>query len=180
MNTEYCWTSENEEGAGLDGSGTGDSYPDLDGSDLGLGDSAATPPAATGTPGAWTPADITDMVTAIGTIPDMITATGEATAAIIDAADNQRSAPDLGADDTDLLDDEPDLLDSSTTGTGDDSSDSTDTGEGEDDMTLEEYLNSQASNTKAMRAREAGGVGRVWWCGCGRRRGRRPMRRGWW
>lgn len=92
-------------GLGLDASATGDDPA------LGSGDQAATPPAATGTAGEWTPADITGMVTAIGTItgtiPDMITAvsglvgnldevitaTGEATATIIDAVDNQPAAP---------------------------------------------------------------------------------------
>ncbi|MGW0006090.1 hypothetical protein ACWDT6_19900 [Nocardia grenadensis] len=92
-------------GLGLDDSATRED------SALGAGDPAATPPAATGTTGEWTPADITGMVTAIGTItgtiPDMITAvsglvgnldevitaTGEATATIIDAVDNQPAAP---------------------------------------------------------------------------------------
>ncbi|MFI6309898.1 hypothetical protein ACIBEK_07175 [Nocardia fusca] len=167
-NTDSPRPAGDEDGAGLAGSEIGDdSYPDLDGADLDLDDSAATPPAATGTPGVWTPADITSMVTAIGTItgsiPDMITAvgslagnldeiitaTGEATAAIIDAADNQPSAPDLGTDDTDLLDEETDTtLDSPALDTGgDDPSGSADTGKDDDDMTLEEYLNSQASNS---------------------------------
>ncbi|WP_063130462.1 hypothetical protein [Nocardia fusca] len=166
-NTDSPRTAGDEDGVGLAGSEIGDdSYPGLDGADLGLDDSAATPPAATGTPGVWTPADITGMVTAIGTItgsiPDMITAvgslagnldeiitaTGEATAAIIDAADNQPSAPDLGTDDTDLLEEENDTTpDSPAPDTGDDPSDSVDTGKDDDDTTLEEYLNSQASNS---------------------------------
>jgi hypothetical protein len=83
----------------------------LENSAPGTDDLAATPPADTGTPGAWTPADITGMVTAIGTItgtiPDLITAvsglagnldeiitaTGDAAATIIDAVDNQPSVP---------------------------------------------------------------------------------------
>jgi hypothetical protein len=76
---------------------------------------------------AWTPADIANVVTAVGqitgTIPDMvtavsdlassidgiITATGDATAAIIDAADNQPSAPP--AEDTETTEEDEEAED---------------------------------------------------------------------
>ncbi|MBF6349348.1 MULTISPECIES: hypothetical protein [Nocardia] len=72
---------------------------------------AGSPQTAAAAPENWTPADITNMVSAIGditgTVPDLISAvsdltgnldevikaTGDATATIIDAADNQPSAP---------------------------------------------------------------------------------------
>ena len=126
-NTDDSATAGDDAGLGLDDSATGDDAAP------GLGDSPAMPPAETGTSGEWTPADITAMVTAVGTItgtiPDMITAvgslagnldeiitaTGDATAAIIDATDNQpttpagQAEPDLplpeAPDDTAIVDD---------------------------------------------------------------------------
>ncbi|MFI1462820.1 hypothetical protein [Nocardia carnea] len=79
------------------------------------GNSSSLLPAETGTPGEWTPADIVGMVNAVGTItgniPNMITAVstlagnldeiinaaGDATAKIIDAADNQPATPPASA-----------------------------------------------------------------------------------
>lgn len=105
-----------ESGLGLDDSSGDGSETGQDDSGLGDDDSAAAPPADTGTAGEWTPADITGMVTAIsgitGTIPDMITAvsglagnldeiigaTGDAVATVIDAVDNQPAAAELPAE----------------------------------------------------------------------------------
>lgn len=152
-------SSATEDGSEL---GVDDSSLDLGDSALGMNDSTTTPPMTTSAPGAWTPADITAMMTAVGTItgniPDMITAfsdlagnldeiikaTGEATAAVIDATDNQPSTSGPALDDTEATDDPSSTSEKDSSGT------EAGLGSGGDGMTLEEYLNSEDSSSTGL------------------------------
>ncbi|WP_459548317.1 DNA polymerase III subunit gamma/tau domain-containing protein [Nocardia sp. X0981] len=126
--------------------------------------SGTTPEPAASTPGAWTPTDITNMVTAVsqitGTIPDLITAvgslagqmdevitaTGDAVATVIDAADNQPSAPGPGTEVTDPSEETAATQDPAAE---DSSSESSDTAGETGDTTQEEGQNSQAGDSAA-------------------------------
>lgn len=100
---------------------------DLGGEDIMVAPDVPTADLGTGAAGVWTPSDIANLVTAVshitGSIPDMITAVGtlagsvdeiitaagDATASVVDAVDNQPSAPERSTSDVDTgLEDSPD------------------------------------------------------------------------